>query len=144
MQTSPWLGGAKLDRSGPFLQGRLNRLRCITTIIRMISRAKWRRFLDTPVIEWALFVLGVLLLIVSPLVGLIPGPGGVVVAGIGLALILKTSMWAKRHYVRLKKKRVKLRGQDFIVGEWTDWALRRRSAKRRKAVRKATGPTLRN
>jgi hypothetical protein len=110
----------------------------------MISRAKWRRILDTPVIEWALFVLGVLLLIVSPLVGLIPGPGGVVVAGIGLALILKTSMWAKRHYVRLKKKRVKLRGQDFIVGEWTDWALRRRSAKRRKAVRKATGPTLRN
>ena len=110
----------------------------------MISRAKWRRFLETPVVEWGLFVVGVLLLIVSPLVGLIPGPGGVVVAGIGLALILKTSIWAKRHYVRLKKKRVRLRGRNFILGEWTDWALRRRSAKRREAVRKVTGPSVRN
>jgi hypothetical protein len=95
----------------------------------MISRVKWRRFLDTPAVEWALFVLGVVLLIVSPLVGIIPGPGGVVVAGIGLALILKRSLWAKRHYVRFKRWQPK-------AGRWTDWALRRRSAKRREALRR--------
>ena len=63
----------------------------------MISRDQFRRFMDHPIVEWGLFVVGILLLAVSPLVGVIPGPGGIVVAGLGLALILKTSMWAKRH-----------------------------------------------
>lgn len=101
----------------------------------MISREQWRRFMDHPVVEWGLFVVGMLLLVVSPLVGIIPGPGGVVVAGIGLALVLKTSLWAKRHYVKFKRWQPK-------AGRWTDWALRRRSAKRREALRKAeqTGP----
>ena len=96
----------------------------------MGRREKWRRFLDNPIVEWALFGLGVVLLVLSPVVGVIPGPGGIVVAGIGLALILKTSMWAKRHYVRVKRWRPK-------AGRWMDWALRRRSYQRREAVRKA-------
>lgn len=91
--------------------------------------------MDHPVVEWGLFVVGLLLLVVSPLVGIIPGPGGVVVAGIGLALVLKTSLWAKRRYVKFKRWQPK-------AGRWMDWALRRRSAKRREALRKAeqTGP----
>ena len=95
----------------------------------MISRDQWRRFMDHPVVEWGLFVIGLLLLVVSPLVGIIPGPGGIVVAGIGLALVLKTSLWAKRHYVKFKRWQPKF-------GRWTDWALRRPSAKRREALRK--------
>jgi hypothetical protein len=95
----------------------------------MGRREKWARFLDSPIVEWSLFVLGVVLLVLSPVVGVIPGPGGIVVAGIGLALILKTSMWAKRHYVRVKRWQPK-------AGRWMDWALRRPSAKRRDAVRK--------
>ena len=91
---------------------------------------KWQRFLDNPIVEWSLLGLGIILLLVSPLVGAIPGPGGVVVAGIGLALILKTSMWAKRRYVHFKRWKPK-------AGRWTDWALRRPSAKRREALRKA-------
>ena len=79
-----------------------------------------------------MFAVGLLLLIVSPLVGAIPGPGGLIVAGIGLALVLRTSMWAKRRYVKFKRWQPK-------AGRWTDWALRRRSAKRREAVRKAAG-----
>jgi hypothetical protein len=94
----------------------------------MFTRRQWRRFIDHPVVEWALFALGVVLLVVSPLVGAIPGPGGVIVAGIGLALVLKTSMWAKRRYVKFKRWQPK-------VGRWTDWALQRRSAKRREALR---------
>ena len=96
----------------------------------MLSRRQWKRFIDHPLVEWSMFALGIVLLIVSPLVGAIPGPGGIVVAGIGLALVLKTSMWAKRRYVSFKRWQPK-------AGRWTDWALRRRSAARRDAVRKA-------
>ncbi|MGE5563863.1 MAG: hypothetical protein ACM3ZV_11255 [Bacillota bacterium] len=102
----------------------------MTTSTRMISREQWRRFIDHPVVEWTLFGIGVLFLVVSPLVGAIPGPGGVIVAGIGLALVLRTSMWAKRRYVMFKRWQPK-------AGRWTDWALRRRSAKRREELRKA-------
>ncbi len=96
----------------------------------MITRRQWRRFIDHPVVEWAIFGLGFVLLLISPLVGAIPGPGGIVVAGIGLAMILKTSMWARRHYVRFKRWQPK-------AGHWTDLALRRKSARRRHAKAKA-------
>ena len=102
----------------------------VSTSQRMATRDQWWKFIDLPVVEWTLFALGVILLIVSPLVGAIPGPGGIVVAGIGLALILKTSMWAKRRYVKFKRWQPK-------AGRWTDWALQRRSARRREAARKA-------
>jgi hypothetical protein len=96
----------------------------------MFSRRPWRKFIDHPVVEWTIFALGVLLLLVSPLVGAIPGPGGILVAGIGLALILKTSNWARRRYVKFKRRRPS-------AGRWTDLALRRPSAKRRESLRKA-------
>jgi hypothetical protein len=99
----------------------------------MISRAQLDRFIDHPLVEWTMFAVGVLLLIVSPLVGAIPGPGGIIVAGTGLALILKTSMWAKRHYVRFKRWQPK-------AGRWTDWALRRESSNRREGLAKAQTP----
>ena len=96
----------------------------------MITRDQWRAFIDYPAVEWTLFGLGLVLLLISPLVGAIPGPGGIVVAGLGLALILRTSIWAKRRYVKFKRWQPK-------AGRWTDWALRRSSAQRREAIRKA-------
>jgi hypothetical protein len=102
----------------------------------MITRDQWRKFIDHPVVEWSLFVVGALLLAISPLVGAIPGPGGIIVAGIGLALMLKTSMWARRHYVRFKRWRPKIFGRRLTPGRWTDLALRRRSALRRERLRK--------
>jgi hypothetical protein len=69
-------------------------------------------------------VIGVFFVLVTPLIGLLPGPGGVVVFGIGLGLILRNSSWAKRRYVAFKRKRPKM-------GNWADWGLRRKSAKRR-------------
>ena len=96
----------------------------------MWKREQWRTFLDSPVVEWTIFVVGViLLLVVAPLVGALPGPGGIIVAGVGLAMVLKTSMWARRHYVKFKRWQPK-------AGRWTDWALRRRSFRRREALRK--------
>jgi len=103
----------------------------------MGRREKWAKFLDNPIVEWSLFVLGFVLLMVSPLVGVIPGPGGIVVAGIGLALILKTSMWAKRRYVHVKRWQPR-------AGRWMDWALRRRSSQRREAIRKGADTAERN
>ena len=91
---------------------------------------KWRKLLDNPLVEWSIFALGAFLLVISPLVGAIPGPGGIIVAGLGLAMILKTSAWAKRHYIRVKRWQPR-------AGRWMDWALRRSSSQRREAIRKA-------
>ena len=95
----------------------------------MIRREQWDKFIDHPVVEWSIFVIGVVLMILSPLAGVVPGPGGIFVFAIGLAMVLKTSMWAKRYYVRFKNWQPK-------AGRWVDWGLRRRSAKRREAIRK--------
>ena len=123
-QTSPWLGIILLARCTGLPQGFLRRPRFAPKCLAMISRDQWRGFIDHPVVEWSIFCVGVLLLLIAPLVGAIPGPGGVIVAGVGLAMVLKTSMWAKRRYVRFKKWQPK-------AGSWTDWALRRRSHFRR-------------
>jgi hypothetical protein len=95
----------------------------------MFSRENWRWFIDHPVVEWSIFVVGVILILLSPVAGVIPGPGGIFVFAIGLAMVLKTSMWAKRRYVRFKRWQPK-------AGRWADWGLRRRSARRREAMRK--------
>ena len=96
----------------------------------MLTRTRWRRIIDHPLVEWTLFAIGLVLLVLSPLVGAIPGPGGIIVAAIGLALVLKTSMWAKKRYVKFKRWQPK-------AGRVMDRALRRPSAKRREAARKA-------
>lgn len=62
--------------------------------------------------------LGWLLIIISPLVGAVPGPGFIIIFPIGLALVLKNSLFAKRRYARLAKKYPE-------YGRWFNWALRR-------------------
>lgn len=101
----------------------------------MITREQWRQFNDSPIVEWTLFGLGVLLILAGMLLAPVPGPGGIFLIAPGLALVLKTSMWAKRHYVRIKRWQPK-------AGRWMDWALRRSSAKRREALRKANEQDL--
>jgi len=89
-----------------------------------------RRWDENPAIRYALVTLGILLIAVTPLVGPIPGPGGIIVFGAGLSLILKYTGWAKRLYVRFKRRHPN-------KGRWTDWSLRRASARRREEVVKA-------
>jgi len=96
----------------------------------MMSRDQWRKFFDQPWVEWGLFGLGVVLIILGLVIAPLPGPGGVFLIAPGAALILRTSMWAKRRYVKFKRWQPK-------AGRWTDWALQRRSAKRREALRKS-------
>lgn len=78
-----------------------------------------------------MLALGPSLIVVSPVVGLIPGPGGVLVFIAGLALTLQGSHPAKRLYVRAKKRWPRL-------GHWSDKGLRRRSHFRRLKRAKAS------
>ena len=72
-------------------------------------------------------VLGVLLILVSPVVGAIPGPGGVFVFAGGLELVLRNSRWASRQFARAKRRWPRL-------GHLADRGLRRASAQRRRAM----------
>jgi hypothetical protein len=102
----------------------------MTKCRRMKSREQWRQFFDLPKVEWSLFGAGILLIGVGLIIAPLPGPGGIFLIAPGLALVLKSSIWAKRHYVKVKRWQPK-------AGRWMDWALRRPSARRREAIRKA-------
>ena len=80
-------------------------------------------------VRLAFLTVGVLLLIATPIVGVLPGPGGVVTFAAGMALVLRNSLWAKRRYVILKRRWPK-------CGNWADWSMRRASARRRAEVAK--------
>ena len=95
----------------------------------MDLRERWAAFSNKPAVKNCLFVLGILLMLVSPLLGVIPGPGGIIVFGAGLGLTLKYSSWAKRQYAIFKRRHPN-------KGRWADWGLRRQSAKRREEQRK--------
>ena len=82
-----------------------------------------------PLVRQCLVGLGFVLIALTPLVGPIPGPGGIIVFGAGLSLILKYTGWAKRLYVRFKRRHPN-------KGRWADWSLRRASARRREEIRK--------
>ena len=95
----------------------------------MNLKERWAGLGKVPAVRTALCVLGVLLMVVSPLAGVLPGPGGILLFAAGLALTLKYSEWAKRKYVAFKRKHPK-------KGRWADWGMRRPSAQRREAIRK--------
>ena len=96
----------------------------------MWTRERWATFFNLPKVNWGLFALGILLIIGGTLLAPLPGPGGIFLIAPGIAFVLKSSMWAKRHYVRLKRWQPR-------AGRWMDWSLRRESHKRREALRKA-------
>ena len=96
----------------------------------MRIRERWQALEQVKAVRTALFVLGCLLIVASPALGVLPGPGGIIVFGAGLALTLKYSEWAKRQYVRFKRKQPKM-------AAWADWGMRRESARRREALEKA-------
>jgi len=73
----------------------------------------------------ALLVLGWLLVVASPVVGALPGPGGIFVFAAGAGLLLRNSLWAKRRYAAFKRRWPR-------HGHWIDRGLRRPSARRRR------------
>lgn len=98
---------------------------------KMSGRPSGRPWGEIPLVRQTLVGIGFVLIAITPLVGPIPGPGGIIVFGAGLSLILKYTGWAKRLYVRFKRKHPN-------KGRWTDWSLRRQSARRREEIRKGS------
>lgn len=83
------------------------------------TKKRWRY---TSGSRFALAVIGFILILVSPIIGAIPGPGFIIVFPLGLALVLQNSRWAKKRYVDFKRRYPH-------YGKWTDWAMRRRHHK---------------
>jgi hypothetical protein len=60
--------------------------------------------------------LGWLLIAVTPLIGVLPGPGGVFVFAAGVSLLVRNSHWAKRRYAAIKRRWPKLgRAADKVM-----------------------------
>ncbi len=75
---------------------------------------------------WRMVLLacGWLLIAAAPVVGVLPGPGGLFLAAAGAALLLRHSPWAKRRYVRARRRWP-------VWGDRLDRLMRRPSARRR-------------
>ena len=95
----------------------------------MSLRDTWQQLERRPAVRKGLVATGFVLIALAPVLGVLPGPGGVVVFAAGATLALRYSDWVKRHYVRFKRRHPK-------KGAWADWGLRRESAKRREALRR--------
>lgn len=59
-------------------------------------------------------VLGVLLIMISPFVGILPGPGGIYVFGAGLWLLARDHGWAHNLLELLKEKGLKFIAAVFV------------------------------
>lgn len=82
------------------------------------------------IVRMAMFWGGLFLVIISPLVGAIPGPGGIFVFAAGFGLMLRGSRRVKRMYVRFKRRHP-------AKGDWADFGMGRGSYKRRQARARA-------
>ncbi|UYY58563.1 PGPGW domain-containing protein [Sphingomonas sp. S2-65] len=83
----------------------------------------------SPAIRTTLVVLGFVLMAVAPVLGVLPGPGGIFVFAGGLVLVLRNATWARRKFARLKRRYPRL-------GRYCDMALRRTSFRRRERRRR--------
>ena len=95
----------------------------------MTNRSLYQRLRQNAYVRFWLFILGCLLLVMVPIIGLFPGPGGVLLFPVGMALALQNSTWAKRVYGRFKRKRPRYAG-------WADRIMRRPTAARHRALEK--------
>ncbi len=101
----------------------------------MSVRDQWVGLGRMRAVRSALCLLGCLLLLITPFVGVLPGPGGTVTFAAGAVLVLRYSRWGKRLYARLGRRWPK-------AGKWADWALRRPSYQRREELRRNRAAAL--
>jgi hypothetical protein len=95
----------------------------------MAVRDQWVALGRVPAVRSALCGLGCLLLLITPILGMLPGPGGTVTFAAGTVLVVRYSRWGKRFYARCSRRWPK-------AGGWADWALRRPSYQRRRELRR--------
>lgn len=63
-----------------------------------------------PLRKIALLGLGWLLVVIGPIIGLLPGPGGFPITAAGLVLILSQSYMAKRIFIRMVQRYPRILG----------------------------------
>lgn len=85
------------------------------------------------VLRYVYLGLGWLLIVLTPVIGALPGPGGIFVFAGGAALLLKNSNWVKRLYARYSRRYPR-------HGRLADKVLRRSSAPRGRARPEQDGP----
>lgn len=89
---------------------------------------------NSGVLRPILLIIGIMMMVAAPILGIFPGPGGIILFALGAGLVLRNSRWARRQYVRLKRK-------FPAQGRWVDWGMRRKSEERRtKAKNKDQNP----
>ena len=98
----------------------------------MPRRSLYQRMRQNAVVRLCLFALGGVLLLLAPIIGVLPGPGGLILFPVGLALVLQNSIWAKRVYGRFKRRHP-------AYAAWADRIMRRPSAARRRALESGDG-----
>jgi hypothetical protein len=84
-----------------------------------IRLKKPNRLRDNRAFQWVMIVTGWGLMILAPLIGWLPGPGGLILFPLGMALVIKNSLWAKRQYAKHAKRHPE-------YGTWANWAMRRK------------------
>ncbi len=57
------------------------------------------------ILRSAMLIAGILVIILGVLIAPLPGPGGVPVIALGLILVLRSSYWAKRQFIRAQHAR---------------------------------------
>jgi hypothetical protein len=92
----------------------------------MARRSLYQRLRQNAAVRLTLFAAGLIMLALAPIIGILPGPGGLILFPLGLALVLQNSLWAKRVYGRFKRRHPR-------YAAWTDRVMRRPSALRRRA-----------
>ncbi|MHA6723593.1 hypothetical protein [Sphingomonas sp. RS2018] len=78
-----------------------------------------------PALRSVFLAFGVLLMAITPVVALLPGPAGVFSFAGGLGLVLQNSLWARRRFAQAKRRYPR-------AGNLADRGLRRPSARRRR------------
>ncbi len=86
------------------------------------SPTKAKKLTETRAWQWTMIAIGWVFIVMAPIVSPLPGPMGLAFFIFGSALILKNSLWAKRHYARASKRHPE-------YGEWLNWAMRRKRFK---------------
>jgi hypothetical protein len=88
------------------------------------TKPKPKKLTETRAYQWTMISIGWTFVVLAPIVSPLPGPMGIAFFIFGAALILKNSLWAKRHYAKHSKRHPE-------YSEWLNWAMRRKRFRKR-------------
>ncbi|MEM7443708.1 MAG: hypothetical protein AAF414_10310 [Pseudomonadota bacterium] len=69
-------------------------------------------------LRWGLVILGVIIVCIGLILGPLPGPGGIPIIAVGLVLILRGSITAKKGFARLHRRYPRFLGPIRRMLRW--------------------------